>query len=95
MGYNFMQNRKWICSKWRSWGVIAHVELRGTLQNWYIEQVGVLSLLVSKLRVVAKNSSKIVIMSKNKFLGFFFWKKTVDLQEFKIFSKKVMEKWDG
>ena len=33
-------------------------------------------------------------MSKNKFLGF-FWKKTVDLQEFKFLSTKVMEQWDG
>ena len=59
------------------------------------QQVGILSPLVSKLRAVAKNSSKIVKMSKNKFLGFLFWKKTVDLQEFKFFSTKVMVKWDG
>ena len=57
--------------------------------------MGILSPLVSKLRAVAKNSSKIVKMSKNKFLGFLFWKKTVDLQEFKFFSTKVMVKWDG
>ena len=56
------------------------------------QQVGILSPLVSKLRAVAKNSSKIVKMSKNKFLGFLFWKKTVDLQEFKFFSTKVMVK---
>ena len=54
--------------------------------------MGILSPLVSKLRAVAKNSSKIVKMSKNKFLGFLFWKKTVDLQEFKFFSTKVMVK---
>ena len=57
--------------------------------------MGILSPLVSKLRAVAKNSSKIVKMSKNKFLGFFFWTKAVDLQEFKFLSTKAMGKWDG
>ena len=39
-GYNFVQSGKWICSKWRNWGVRAHIELRGTLQNWYIKSGG-------------------------------------------------------
>ena len=69
--------------------------LYGIIQINGSQQVGILSPLVSKLRAVAKNSSKIVKMSKNKFLGFLFWKKTVDLQEFKFFSTKVMVKWDG
>ena len=33
-------------------------------------------------------------MSKNKFLGFFFFKKTVDFQEFKFLTTNVMGKWD-
>ena len=60
-----------------------------------MEQVGIFSPLVSKLRAVAKNSSKNCQNEQKQVFGLLFWKKTVDLQEFKFFSTKVMGKWDG
>ena len=57
--------------------------------------MGILSLLVSKLRAVAKNSSKHCQNEQKQVFGLLFWKNTVDLQEFKFLSTKVMGKWDG
>jgi hypothetical protein len=42
--------------------------------------VGNLLSLASKLRALAKMLFQIIKMSKNKFLGFSFGKKTVDVQ---------------
>ena len=36
----FRAKWKMFFSRWRSWGVRAHIELRGTLQSWYIESGG-------------------------------------------------------
>jgi hypothetical protein len=45
--------------------------------------VGNLLSLVSKFGALA-TFERIIKMSKNKFLGFSFWKETVDVQEFKF-----------
>jgi hypothetical protein len=60
-----------------------------------IEQVGNLLSLASKLRALAKILFLIIKMSKNKFLGFSFGTKTVDVQEFKFVYAKAVEKCPG
>jgi hypothetical protein len=60
-----------------------------------VKQVGNLLSLVSKLRTLAKLFLKIIKMSKNKFLGFSFGNKTVDVQEFNFIQrllKNVLDK---
>ena len=60
------------------------------------QHVGILPPLVSKLRAVAKYSSKNCQNEQTQvFELLFFWKKTVDLQEFKFLSTKAMGKCDG
>ena len=49
----------------------------------------ILSPIANKLRAVAKNSFKNCQNEQKNFWGFFSWKKTADLQEFKFLSTKV------
>jgi hypothetical protein len=57
--------------------------------------VGNLLSLVSKLRAPAKILFLFIKMSKNKFFGFSFGTKNVDVQEFKFVYLKAVEKCPG
>ena len=51
--------------------------------------------LVSKLRALAKILFQIIKMSKNKFLGFSFGTKTVEVREFRFVYSTAIEKCPG
>ena len=60
-----------------------------------MKQVGILSLLVSKLRAVAKNSSKNCRNEQKQVFGPLFLEENSRFAKFKFFTTKVMGKWDG
>ena len=57
--------------------------------------MGILATLVSKLRAVAKNSSKNCQNKQKQVFGLFCREENSCLQEFKFLSTKFVGEWDG